>query len=266
MTTILAILSGLALLFLAILQEGGIKTFIDPAAMLITFGGTFAALFISYPLSRIVRALRETYHMLRASKEPPSWVVVLIINLAYKARQKSLISLEEDISKIDNSLIKHGLEMIVDGHPPELVRDILETELDFMETRHHQGEMFFRSGAKFAPAFGLIGTLIGLITMLRQLGPGGLESLGSGMAVALITTFYGAMAANLIFTPVADKLRSISNSELLKNRLILDGVLLIQTGMNPRIIEKKLNAYLPQELRVAQYERLIEKSRNTRRR
>ena len=140
--------------------------------------------------------------------------------------------------------------MVVDGHPPEMIREILEIEMAAMRARHQDGERIFRTASRLAPAFGLVGTLIGLIAMLRGLsGPGAADSVGPGMAVAMVATFYGAMSSNLLFQPIAEKLRARSEAELLRNRMILAGLLMIQSGMHPRLIELKLNAYLPPEQR-----------------
>jgi len=197
--------------------------------------------------------------------QQPSWVIGLMVRLAYKARKESLFSLEDDANKVNNRYIRLGLEMIIDGHTPEMIRDVLETELDFMELRHSQGELVFRSGGKFSPSFGLIGTLIGLVAMLRNLGvTGGMKNLGTGMAVALITTFYGAMMANLFFLPMADKLKSRTIDEVLRTRIIIEGIIMLQGGMNPRLIEKKLNSFLPPDLRTNYYEQMIKRIKKQR--
>lgn len=262
MSTFLGIISGVLLLFIAIFLQGGIMVFINVPSMMITFGGTIAAMFISFPLPRILGLFKAATQAFRRDIQQPSWVIGLMVKLALKARQKSLLSLEEDIHTVNNRFIKLGLEMVIDGHPSELIRDVLDTELDFLQMRHKAGGYVIRTAAKLAPAFGLIGTLIGLIAMLRNLGvTEGMQGIGAGMAVSLITTFYGAMAANLFFIPVAEKLRSRTDDEVLRTRIIVEGILMIQSGINPRVIERKLNSYLPPDLRAPHYERLLRKTR-----
>ncbi|MBF0171196.1 MAG: MotA/TolQ/ExbB proton channel family protein, partial [Nitrospinae bacterium] len=187
----------------------------------------------------------------------------LMVVLSFKARQKSLLALESEIAGIENRVIRLGMELVVDGQPANVIREVLETELDSIMIRHHSGEHIFRQASKFAPSFGMIGTLIGLVAMLRNLGSSedSAGTIGSGMAVALITTFYGAMAANLFFTPIAEKLRSRSDDEMLVNRIAIEGLLMIQGGVNPRIIERKLNSFLPPNLRESHYDDILKDHR-----
>ncbi len=262
MSTILGIISGFALLFIAIFMQGGVEVFINVPSMMITFGGTIAAIFISFPFSRVVGVLRAVTQAFRSDIQQPSWVIGLMVRLAFKARQKSLLSLEEDVNAVNNRFIRLGLEMVIDGHSSELIRDVLDTELDFLQMRHRSGGNILRVAAKLSPAFGLIGTLIGLITMMRNLGSEtGMGGLGAGMAVSLITTFYGAMAANLFFIPVAEKLRSRTDDEVLRTKIIIEGIIMLQSGTNPRVLERKLNSFLPPDLRAAHYERILKKTK-----
>ena len=262
MSTILGIISGVSLLFIAIFMQGGVEVFINVPSMMITFGGTIAAIFISFPFSRVVGVLRAVTQAFRSDIQQPSWVIGLMVRLAFKARQKSLLSLEEDVNAVNNRFIRLGLEMVIDGHSSELIRDVLETELDFLQLRHRSGGNILRTAAKLSPAFGLIGTLIGLIAMMRNLGSeSGMGGLGAGMAVSLITTFYGAMAANLFFIPVAEKLRSRTDDEVLRTKIIIEGIIMLQSGTNPRVLERKLNSFLPPDLRAAHYERILKKTK-----
>jgi len=261
-STFLGIVAGAGLLFYAIFMQGGIGIFINTPSAMIVFGGTFAALLISYPLPRVMRVAGVLLQIFKKDVQKPSWVIQLMVEFSFKARQKSLLALEEDLKKIENRFIKIGLELVIDGQPANMIREVLETELDFVQSRHRAGEHIFRSASRFAPSFGLIGTLIGLVAMLRNLGGEDTAGkLGGGMAVALITTFYGAMVANLFFTPVAEKLRSRSDDEMLVSRIIIEGILMIQGGVNPRIIERKLNSFLPPEMRASHYEKILKESR-----
>lgn len=255
MATILGIGVGVGLLFLAIFQSGGIRTFIDIPSAMITFGGTIAATFIAYPMLKVLRVFGVLFIAFRKDIEDPTGYISLIVQMAAKARQQSVLSLEADAKRLDNRFLRTGIEMIVDGQPPELIRDVLETEMDYLALRHGEGAAIFRTMGKYGPAFGLIGTLIGLIAMLKNLGAGAIETLGPNMAIALVTTFYGAMLANLLCLPVAEKLSGRTAQELVQVRLIIEGILMIQAGMNPRLIEGKLNAFLPPELRASYYDK-----------
>ena len=250
MSSLIGILSGAALLFIAIFEQGGAGVFLNVHALMIVFGGITAALIISYPLPTVVRVFGVLLQIFRREIESPGWVIRLMTKLSQKARKTSLLSLEEELKLIKDKTLREGIQMVVDGHPPEMIREILEIEMAAMRTRHQDGERIFRTASRLAPAFGLVGTLIGLIAMLRGLsGAGAADSVGPGMAVAMVATFYGAMSSNLLFQPIAEKLRARSEAELLRNRMILAGILMIQSGMHPRLIELKLNAYLPPDQR-----------------
>ena len=168
----------------------------------------------------------------------------LILNLANIARREGILQLEETVSSMDDPFIKKGVMLIIDGADPELVSKVMETEIDFISERHAQGQAVLLQMSSYSPAFGMIGTLIGLINMLADLND--MASLGGNMAVALVTTFYGSVLANLIFTPLAKKLGSMSSDEILRKQMALEGMLSIQDGENPRIIREKLNAFLSQ--------------------
>lgn len=264
MSTFLGIISGVSLLFYAIFKQGGYQIFYNPPALMIAIGGTLAAIFISFPLPKVLRVAKASLQIFRKDIERPLWAIAMIVRFAFNARQKSLLSMEKQIQSINNRFLKMGLEMVIDGYPGETVRDVLETESDFVRIRHRDGAHIFKTAGKFAPAFGLIGTLIGLVAMLRNLGiesENATSNLGTGMAVALLTTFYGAMMANLFFIPVAEKLISRSEDEMLTTRIIIEGVLMIQAGLNPRMIELKLNSFLPPHLRARHFERTIKQKR-----
>jgi chemotaxis protein MotA len=165
------------------------------------------------------------------------------MDYAKRARREGILSLEPLIKEIDDEYLKKGLQLTVDGLEPELIRDILETEIAYLEERHGSGADVVSVMGAFAPALGMIGTVIGLILMLQTMSDP--STIGPSMAVALITTFYGAILANLVFNPLAGKLRTRSKEEVLIREMILEGVLSISKGENPRVIEEKLNSYLP---------------------
>ncbi len=260
MSTVIGILVGGGLLFYAILTKGGVNIFYDPSSLMIVFGGTLAAVLISFPLPRVVGVFRVLKNVFRKEISDASAYISVVVRLAHKARKESILSLQNDVEKVKNRFLSMGLRLIIDGQPPELVRAVMETELEGLLARHEEGAHIFRTMGRFSPAFGLIGTLIGLISMLRSIS-GGVETVGPGMAIAMVTTFYGALASNLFFLPIAEKLESRSEKEVFQIRIIIEGVLMIQEGGNPRLIEQKLNAYLEPEQRIQHFERMIRRER-----
>ena len=245
--TIIGLISGFGFVFYGILLSGDVGSFIDFPSVVIVLGGTLASTLISYPLKDFLGTVKVIKHVFSYKETSPDGVIEEIITLANVARKEGLLSLEEYGEKIDDEFLKKGIMLIVDGTDPELVRNILETELVFLEERHSEGQGILESMAAFAPAYGMLGTLIGLINMLKNLKDP--DSVGPNMAVALVTTFYGSMLANLVFTPMASKLKIRNKREMLIKELMVEGLLSIQAGENPRIIEEKLKTFIPPEMR-----------------
>ncbi|WP_313756560.1 motility protein A [Tissierella sp.] len=247
--TILGLFLGIGFTIWGILQSGSLSDYWDFPSVIIVLGGTVAATFLAYPLkdiSNIGRVLQKAFtHKATSANE----IIENIINLANVARKEGLLSLEEYASKLEDDFLKKGIMLIVDGTDPDLVRNILETELMFLEERHGQGQGTLEAMGSFAPAFGMLGTLIGLINMLQKMDDP--KAIGPNMSVALITTFYGSALANIIFLPLAQKLKVRSKSEVLVKELMIEGLLSIQAGENPRIIEEKLKTFIPPEMRVS---------------
>jgi chemotaxis protein MotA len=241
--TLAGIIAGISFIIAGISISGNLKNFYDLPAIMITLGGTFAATLISYPINRIIGIFKVTKNLFFIKEKDSNEIISQIIELANIARKEGLLALEEAAYKVEEPFLEKGLLLIVDGTDPELVRSILETELTFVEDRHEQGQAVFETMGSLAPAFGMIGTLIGLINMLKSLDEP--STLGPGMSVALVTTFYGSVLANLLFIPMADKLKYRSSQEILYKEIMLEGMLSIQAGENPRIIEEKLKAFLP---------------------
>ena len=246
-STAAGILLGVAFLLIGILESGSIGTYIDRASVMITIGGTIAATLISFPLPKLVETLKSVRHVFFGRELNAAEAIEKIIELANTARREGLLALEEAAMQLDDEFLKKGILLIVDGTDPELVRNILETELSFLEERHSTGQSLFETMGAISPAFGMIGTLIGLINMLRTLDDP--STVGPNMAVALITTFYGAVLAYLFFLPMARKLKLRSKEEILLKEILVEGMLSIQAGENPRIIEEKLVAFLAPKLR-----------------
>ena len=245
--TILGLLLGIGFTVWGITTSGELSAFWDIGSIQIVLGGTLAATLLAYPLSSL-KGVGKVFQKAFLHKEVSvNNIIVDIIELANVARKEGLLSLEEYGSKLDDEFLKKGIMLIVDGTDPELVRNILETELVFLEERHGEGQGMLEAMGAYAPAFGMIGTLIGLVNMLKDLDDP--DTIGPSMAVALITTFYGSFLANVLFLPLAQKLKIRSKSEVLVKELMIEGLLSIQAGENPRIIEEKLKTFIPPEQR-----------------
>ena len=239
--TLIGITAGVIFTYLGIASGGELAAYYNPASIAITLGGTLAATLIHYPFSQIARIAGIVAKTFTSRQRDPEEGIQTIVRFAITARKEGLLTLERLAEELDDSFLKKGIMQVVDGTSPELVKSMLETELAFIEERHKQGQGILESMAGYAPAFGMIGTLIGLINMLRNLDEP--SALGPAMAVALVTTFYGTILANLILLPMAGKLKTYSAQELLYKEMILEGILSIQAGENPRIIEEKLRSF-----------------------
>ncbi len=216
--------------------------FIDVQSMAIVIGGTIGALFMSYPLSLILKLPSIMKKAFFAESSDLPGLITTLVGYAEKARREGLLALESDIENLSEEFLKKGIQLIVDGTDPELVKNILDSEVSFIDERHGLGKSMMENGASLAPAFGMIGTLIGLVIMLGNLSDP--SSLGPSMAIALITTLYGSVMANVFFTPISVKLAYYNSIEILSKQLIIEGILSIQAGDNPKVLEEKLKSFL----------------------
>jgi chemotaxis protein MotA len=246
--TLIGILAGFGLLGWAILSKGSAGTFIDVASVAIVIGGGISATMVALPLKNFIGSLRVVKHAFFSKKVDILRYITDMVGFADVARRDGILSLENMTGKIDDPFVIRGIQMVVDGTDPQLTEQILSSELEAIADRHATGRAFFESLGKYTPAFGMIGTLIGLVIMLLNMG-GDASSIGPAMATALLTTLYGALMANLIALPIADKLSTRSNEELLVKGIVIRGVLSIQAGENPRIVEQKLQTFLPPSMR-----------------
>ncbi len=241
-TTVIGILAGVSCIVISILIQGELLNFWDVSSVFIVLGGVIASTIVSYP-SKALKSLKTVFKIaFRAKNIDLNDDIELIIRIANIARREGLLALEDALTDIDNPFLQKGVMLIVDGADAELVKNVLETEISFIEDRHSQGQAIILSMSSYSPAYGMIGTLIGLINMLKDLDD--MDSLAPNMAVALVTTFYGVVLANLVFTPIAKKLKVQSDAESLQKELYLEGLLSIQDGENPRIIKDKLTAFI----------------------
>jgi len=240
--TLIGILSGTGLVLAAIIAGGGAITFFHVPSILITVGGTLAATLINFPLQKVVGVFAVVKKTLLYELPSPTAEIERIVQLAKVARSEGLLALENVLEEVRDPFLQKGVQLLVDGTEPEVLRDVLTTELEQLRLRHSVGKNILESMGAAAPAFGMIGTLIGLVQMLRNLqDPAGI---GLGMATALLTTFYGSLMANLVFIPLAGKLDMRSKQEAASKQLIIEGVSAIQAGLNPRLIEEKLKSFV----------------------
>ncbi len=239
-TTIIGIIGGIVLVFLAIREN--IFLYWSLPSLMVTLGGTFAATLINYPLPQVIRVLKVTRKAFFSKPIAPSYTVEIIAELAEKARREGLLALENELPNIKDDFLKKSLQYVVDGMDRDLLKDTLIKELGFLQERHRLGQEIFVSIATYAPAFGMVGTLMGLILMLHNLDDP--AKVGPGMALAIITTFYGALVAYLFCLPIAGKLKVRSSEEVLVKEVVMEGVLALQAGESPRIIKEKLKAYI----------------------
>ncbi|MGI6578184.1 MAG: motility protein A [Eubacteriales bacterium] len=225
-----------------------IKSFMNYGSLAITVGGTFASLMMSYSPRMFAQIPSHLRIALFPTKYDTLAYIDQIVEFAKEARMKGLLSLEEKLSQTRDEFLRSSLLLVVDSVEPEKVKQLLEAELDYMEDRHAQAREFYEKGAQFAPAYGMIGTLIGLVLMLKDMQDASV--IGPAMAVALITTFYGSVLANVFFIPIANKLKLRHEEEILCKMLICEGVLAIQAGENPKFIDEKLTMLLPLKVRI----------------
>jgi len=246
-STLLGIFMGTVLVLGAIVMGPGAITFVNVPALMITVGGTLAATLINFPIGKVVGVFsvvkKAFLHRTTATREQ----IELLVQLARVARSEGLLALENAIQETKDPFLRKAVQLVVDGTDPEVLRDMLSTEIERLRDRHLTGKNILEAMGASAPAFGMVGTLIGLIQMLRNMSDP--SSLGTGMATALLTTFYGSLMANLVFLPTAGKLNTRSKEEVLAKDIIVEGITAIQAGLNPRIVEEKLKAFVEPKLR-----------------
>ena len=243
---------GFAAIVICILIDGILGDYVNMASIFIVFGGVIASTIVSYPMDALKNLGKLIGNAFKLKKVDFQADIENIVKIANVARREGILALEETVSEMNDPFMQKGIMLIIDGSDPELVKSVLETELVFIKDRHSSGQAILLQMSSFSPAYGMIGTLVGLINMLRKLDDP--STLGPSMAVALVTTFYGVVLANLLFTPFAKKLAAQSADECLRKEMVLEGILSIQDGENPRIIREKLNAFLPQSQISAQAE------------
>jgi len=250
--TIIGIIAGFGLILISILIGGDLSIFINMPSVVIVFGGTLASTLINYPMSDVLSIVGPVKNAFFNEDAKPALLINKIIEFATIARREGILALESQASNAGDEFLEKSIQLAIDGTAPELIRDILATEVAFMEDRHSKGQAILNSAGAAAPAFGMIGTLIGLVQMLA--GMDDPSQIGKGMAVALLTTLYGSILANVLFLPLAGVLKVRTASELLTREITIEGILSIQSGDNPRAVEQKLKAFLSPAQREAMKE------------
>lgn len=245
--TFIGLICGAVVMVLGILTNGSLMNFFDLGSIFITFGGTVAALLMNFPLRTHKEMIKTVFKALFSKRYDLIGCIDNMVKIGEQARKGGLLSIEEMMDRYDDEFLKNSIMLIVDNHEPQKVREILETELVFLEDRHSAAQSVLEKGAQYAPAFGMLGTLIGLINMLKLLDEP--DTIGPNMSIALVTTFYGVVLANLVFLPLAGKLKVLSQEEMLYKQIIIEGVISIQAGENPRLMRDKLISFISPSLR-----------------
>lgn len=249
LSTLVGLVIGSICIGIALLLGGSIMAYVDPVSMIIVIGGASAATLTSVPLARFLSLHRISLKTLRSRIKTPREQVVELVELAEVARRDGILALEQRMEDIKDPFLLRGIQLAVDGVDPDSIEDTLQTELDNLIERHEAGRNMFEQMGKYAPAFGMIGTLIGLVAMLSNMEDP--SAIGAGMAAALLTTLYGALLANLVFLPLADKLENRTHEESLSKQMIIQGIKTIQLGDNPRNVEMNLRTFLAPAHRTA---------------
>ena len=249
--SLIGIIMGFLMLVYGIISNhADVMTYLNFPSAIITFGGALFATMLSYSMQDFLNGLKSVKLVFKTSAMNTSDMIKSIIDLSNVARKEGLLSLEEAAADLDEPFLKKGILLIVDGTDPDLVRGIMETELVSIESRHRTVIGFGEALASMGPAWGMIGTLVGLVNMLNNMSDP--SRIGGDMAVALITTLYGSVLANWLCTPVAGKLKAQNAQEMQLKEIMVEGLLSIQAGENPRVIEEKLKSFLAPKERTSE--------------
>jgi chemotaxis protein MotA len=249
LATILGIVSAFGLVLYAILSSSGLGIFIDFPSVFIVIGGTIGVTLITFPLGDAIGVIKVVMNVFFVRTSEAGNVIPTLVDFSGKARRDGILALESATGEVEDKFLSKGIQLAVDGLEPRIITDILEKEIEYVQERHGQGANMFAAMGTIAPSMGLIGTLVGLVQMLQNLSDP--SSIGPAMAVALLTTFYGAILANMIFLPVSGKLKVRHKEEILGMELMLEGILSISAGDNPRTLEQKLESFIPPAQRKA---------------
>jgi chemotaxis protein MotA len=246
-TTLIGILVAFGLVIISIMTGGTFTWFINYPSLMIVVGGTMGATLLAYPLSEVMSVFKVAKHVFLHQSKSVQNLIALLVDFAKKARREGILSFESQLKDIDDPFMVKGLQLAIDGMESNAIEEILTTEIQYIEERHKLGAEIFTTMGTFAPAVGMLGTIIGLVQMLMQMEDP--SQIGAPMAVALLTTFYGTLLANLLFLPIAGKLKTRSKQEILISQMVMEGIISIQSGDNHRIVEQKLKAFIAPKAR-----------------
>jgi len=248
--TVIGLVVAVGAIMISVVVGGGnLMDLVNGPSIFVVLVGTMGATLVSFPIARLLKLHTVVLKSVFSKSSDLVETIKDLVRFAEVARREGILSLENLIGEMKDPFIVRGVKMAVDGTDPELIRTIMETELEALMERHGQGKQILDTIGRYAPAFGMIGTLMGLIAMLANMDDP--SAIGPGMAVALITTLYGAFIANVFTGPLADKLQARDAEEILVKTIIISGVMAIQSGDNPRIVESKLMTFLPPSKREA---------------
>lgn len=253
LSTIIGMGAAFGLMLMAILQGGPLTIFINIPSVLIVVGGTAGVAFVQYPAKDLLDAVNVAKKTVLHKEASINDMIIQLMGFANKARKEGILALQSEMEKIDDEFLVKAMQMAVDGQEPDTLRGMLNTEIEYIQQRHEKGANIFISLGTISPAMGMVGTLIGLVQMLQTMDDP--SKIGPAMAVALLTTFYGAVMANVMFLPMAGKLRLRSESEMLIKTLIIEGMQSILSGENPRIMEQKLHSFIAPKMRESTFNR-----------
>jgi chemotaxis protein MotA len=241
--TIAGLVIAAAAIVLGLILEGGkVGQILQPTAALIVFGGTFGAILVQFPVAVVLAALRSLASIFFVPKSDPRGVIQEIVTIAFKARREGIVSLDSELDKIENPFMKKALMLAVDGTEPGELRKMMELEMGNQGENEDNIPKVFESAGGFSPTIGIIGAILGLIQVMQHLD--NIDEVGKGIAVAFVATVYGVGAANLFLLPAAGKLRIRIREEQVIREMMLEGVISLLEGMNPRMIETKLDSFL----------------------
>ena len=250
--TVVGLVLTLALLFGAMAMGVGIGPYIDIPSVLIVFGGTIGVLLVGFKMEQMKNFVKIFMIAIKPPQEDVAELIKKMVEYSTKARRDGILALESDANSEENEFLKKGLSMAVDGNEPDTIRDLLEIDMEQTSSRHSGNAQIFDQMGGFSGAMGMIGTLIGLVAMLLNMADP--SAIGPSMAVALLTTMYGAMIGNIVGGPVANILGIRDADEVLVKTLIIEGIMAIQAGDNPRTLEGKLLGFLPPKDRASQFD------------
>lgn len=246
--TVIGLVAGIGMVLVTIFAGGQVVAFLSLPSLVLVLGGTIAATLINFRLRDVLTVLQIVRNVFVEDVPSAEGLIDKIVGVSRVARREGILALEGQIEHLEDGFLQRGVQLAVDGVAPEVMRDIMTTDINVMQERHALGQSVITAMATFAPAFGMIGTLIGLIQMLATLQEP--SEIGKGMAVALLTTLYGALLANLALLPILGKLKVRTALEVLHRELILEGILSVQSGEHPHVLEQRLKAFIPPEARV----------------